>query len=187
MSFVRVIHLAVGVVLATGAAGVWAQTGAITFKGAVTASSCQVDIDGHRSKARALSPYFTVGLPSVGANDLTASGQTTGWSPFAITLQKCGQSPTLVRTHFEPGAFVDLATGRLNLDSNSTAGNVQIALRESGSANHILVGAPVGMQGTTPTQLEGYATLVYEAGYYAVGRATPGTVHSSVEYNLVYH
>lgn len=187
MSFVRVIHFAAGIVLSTGATCAWAQSGAITFKGAVTANSCQVDINGHHPIARALSTHFTVDLPSVGANDLTASGQTAGWSPFAITLQQCGLSPTLVRTHFEPGTFVDLATGRLNLDSNSTAGNVQIALRESGSADHILLGAPAGMQGTTPISLEGYAMLVYEAGYYAVGRATPGTVHSSVEYNLIYH
>src|SRR3546814_6967346 len=85
---------------------------------------------------------------------LTAPGQTAGWSPFAITLQHCSGSATLVRAHFEPGTFVDMATGRLDLDANSSAANVQIALRELGSTHNILIGAPAGAQGSTPTRSE---------------------------------
>jgi len=183
----RVFHFIAGIALAAGAPSVWAQSGAIAFTGAVVASSCEVDSSGYAPIARNLSPRFTVDLPTISTGDLTTRGQTTGWSPFVITLQHCGTSPNLVRAHFEPGTFVDMATGRLMLDSNSSAGNVQIALRELGSARHLLLGAPAGMQGTTPVELESHATLVYEAGYYALGQATPGTVHTSVEYNLVYH
>ncbi|MBO9357432.1 fimbrial protein [Bordetella petrii] len=182
----RVFHFIAGIALAAGAPSAWAQSGTITFTGAVVASSCEVDSSGYAPIARNLSPRFTVDLPTIGIDALAARGQTAGWSPFVITLQHCGTSPSLVRTHFEPGTFVDLATGRLDLDSHSSAGNVQIALRELGSTQHILIGAPAGAQGTTPRVLEDHATLVYEAGYYALGQATPGTVHTSVEYNLVY-
>jgi len=187
MTSSRVLHFIAGIALSAGATHAWAQSGAITFTGAVEASSCEVDSNSYAPIARNLSPHFTVDLPPVSVGDLTSRGQTAGWSPFVITLQHCGTSPNLVRVHFEPGTFVDLATGRLDLDSHSSAGNVQIALRELGGAQHILIGAPAGMQGTTPIELDTHATLVYEAGYYALGQATPGTVRTSVEYNLVYH
>ena len=182
----RLAYIVAGIAMLAGAFPAWAQSGTITFTGAVVANSCEVGSSGHAPVARSLSSNFTVDLPAVGIDALAAYGQTAGWSPFAITLRHCGNWPSLVRTHFEPGTFVDMATGRLDLDSRSSAGNVQIALRELGSTRHILIGAPAGAQGTTPVMLQNHATLVYEAGYYALGQATPGSVHTSVEYNLVY-
>src|SRR5690606_20489867 len=105
MTLSRVFHFVAGITLAAGAPSAWAQAGTITFTGAVIASSCEVDSSGYTPIARNLSPHFTVDLPTITTGDLTARGQTAGWSPFAITLQHCDTSPNLVRTHFEPGTF----------------------------------------------------------------------------------
>ncbi|GEM_PF-5043548 len=185
MTTPRTACLVAGIAFLASTHAAWAQRGTITFTGAVVAESCEID-GGHASMARSVSPDFTVALPSVGADALTTHGQTAGWSPFAITLHRCGNRPALVRTHFEPGPFVDMATGRLSLDSSSSASNVQIALRELGSTQHILIGAPHGGQGAMPVVLRDHITQVYEAGYYALGQVSPGSVHTSVEYNLVY-
>ncbi|CAP44815.1 fimbrial protein [Bordetella petrii] len=181
----RTACLVASIALLANTPSAWAQGGNVTFTGAVVAESCEIG-GGHPAVARSLSPRFTVDLPAIGTDTLTTHGQTAGWSPFAITLRHCGNRYALVRTHFEPGAFVDMATGRLSPDSHSSAGNVQIALRELGRTRHILIGAPPGSQGSTPVVLQGHATQVYEAGYYALGQVSPGTVHTSVEYNLVY-
>src|SRR5690606_27044068 len=86
-----------------------------------------------------------------------------------------------------PAMWASTSRRPVDVDAHSSARNVQIALREQGSARHILIGAPVGQQGPTPQLLQDHAMLVYEAGYYALGQASPGSVRTSVEYNLVYH
>src|SRR3546814_5544182 len=108
MKLFRIAQAAAVLASLAGAQGALASDGTITFKGAVLTNSCEVDSNGHVPYARSLAPDFTVGLPSVGANMLTAPGQTAGWSPFAITLQHCSGSATLVRAHFEPGTFVEI-------------------------------------------------------------------------------
>lgn len=187
MTTVRLLRYLTLLALTSAAPCGLAQSGTLLFQGTIAANSCAVHTHAHGAPVRSLSPTFTVDLPTVGTDALTTRGQTAGWSPFVIRIGQCGGFARLVRAHFEPGTFVDPATGRLDVDAHSSARNVQIALREQGSARHILIGAPVGQQGPTPQLLQDHAMLVYEAGYYALGQASPGSVRTSVEYNLVYH
>ncbi|HDC4501962.1 TPA: type 1 fimbrial protein, partial [Enterobacter kobei] len=56
-----------------------ASTGTITFNGELTDTTCEVDINGQGSDA-------TVILPTVGVNELTASGDTTGRTTFNMNI-----------------------------------------------------------------------------------------------------
>ena len=86
-----------------------ASTGTITFNGELTDTTCEVDINGQGSDA-------TVILPTVGVNQLTASGDTTGRTSFNMNISDCvigtegGHSK--VAAFFQPGNTVDLSTGR---------------------------------------------------------------------------
>ncbi|MCD9085942.1 fimbrial protein [Stenotrophomonas sp. SY1] len=159
-----------------------AADGTITFTGNVTDQTCTVSSSGGNAT-------FTVNLPTVSRTSLAAAGATAGQTPFAINLSQC--SAGNVATYFEPGASVDLSSGRLNNQAASGAGNVQIQLL--GDNNQFL---PVLAAGTGVAQgnsqwvsvaADGSANLNYSAEYYATGAATAGDVSTQVNYTIIYN
>jgi len=162
-----------------------ASTGTITFEGELTDTTCEVDINGQGSDA-------TVVLPTVGVNELTASGDTTGRTTFNMNISACvvgtegGHSK--VATFFQPGNTVDLSTGRLkNIGGSAT--NVDLLLLDaSNSYAPINVGNTdqVSSMAYVDIKPDGTAFLPYAVEYYANAQTTPGTVTSSVVYNLQY-
>lgn len=162
-----------------------ASTGTITFNGELTDTTCEVDINGQGSDA-------TVVLPTVGVNQLTASGDTTGRTSFNMNISDCvigtegGHSK--VSAFFQPGNTVDLSTGRLK-NVGGSATNVDLRLLDA-SNNY----APINVGNTDQVNnmayvdinADGTANIPYAVEYYANAQTTPGTVTSSVVYNLQY-
>lgn len=162
-----------------------ASTGTITFNGELTDTTCEVDINGQGSDA-------TIVLPTVGVNQLTASGNTTGRTSFNMNISDCvigtegGHSK--VAAFFQPGNTVDLSTGRLK-NVGGSATNVDLRLLDaSNSYAPINVGNTDQVNGMAyvDIQADGTAFLPYAVEYYANAQTTPGTVTSSVVYNLQY-
>ena len=162
-----------------------ASTGTITFNGELTDTTCEVDINGQGSDA-------TIVLPTVGVNQLTASGDTTGRTSFNMNVSDCvigtegGHSK--VSAFFQSGNTVDLSTGRLK-NVGGSATNVDLRLLDaSNSFAPINVGNTDQVSGTSyvDIQADGTAFLPYAVEYYANAQTTPGTVTSSVVYNLQY-
>ncbi|HCM9448782.1 TPA: type 1 fimbrial protein [Enterobacter bugandensis] len=162
-----------------------ASTGTITFNGELTDTTCDVSVNGQGTDA-------TVTLPTVSVNQLTAAGNTTGRTSFNMDLSNCvigtegGHSK--VAAFFQPGDTVDLSTGRLkNVGGDATMVDLQL-LDASGNYNVINIGntAQVNDMAYVDIQADGTAMLPYAVEYYANGQTTPGTVTSSVVYNLQY-
>ena len=153
-----------------------ASTGTITFNGELTDTTCEVDINGQGSDA-------TVILPTVGVNQLTASGDTTGRTSFNMNISDCvigtegGHSK--VAAFFQPGNTVDLSTGRLK-NVGGSATNVDLRLHDIGNTDQVDGMAYVDIN------TDGTALLPYAVEYFANAQTTPGTVTSSVIYNLQY-
>lgn len=159
-------------------AGAFAADGTISFKGNVTSQTCTLAPNGGSAKD------FTVTLDPVLASGLDAAGKTAGGKKFSLALSACTTTTGNVRTSFEPGPSVDLATGRLNIDSGSTAKNVQIGLKNNDNTA-IKVGADGAAQNSTLYALSnGAVTMNYIAEYVATGKATAGTANSSVMYTI---
>ncbi|EPF6317825.1 fimbrial protein [Enterobacter cloacae] len=162
-----------------------ASTGTITFEGLLTDTTCDVDIGGS-------GPSATVTLPTVSINELTAPGQVTGRTVFNMNLSGCTVAtggPSTVATYFQPGPNVNLSTGRL-INNGGTAGNnvsLQLLDAVSNTYNVINVGSTDQVDDAAYIDISGgTATLPYAVEYYAENATTPGTVTSSVVYNLMY-
>lgn len=162
-----------------------ASTGTITFNGELTDTTCEVDINGQGSDA-------TVILPTVGVNQLTASGDTTGRTSFNMNISDCvigtegGHSK--VAAFFQPGNTVDLSTGRLK-NVGGSATNVDLRLLDaSNSYAPINIGNTDQVDGMAYVDIntDGTALLPYAVEYFANAQTTLGTVTSSVIYNLQY-
>ncbi|GAB7127030.1 fimbrial protein [Silvimonas sp. JCM 19000] len=170
--------LSLAAVSALFSAGAFAADGTITFKGNVTSQTCTLGGNGSSSKD------FSVGLDSVMASSLDAAGKSSAGKQFSLKLSACTTTTGNVRTSFEPGPTVDSATGRLNLDSSSTAKNVQIAIKNADNSV-IKIGADGAAQNSALYALNGgEATMYYTAEYVATGKATAGTANSSVMYTI---
>ena len=178
----NIIKLSALIVLATTAVQAnAASSGTITFNGEVTASTCDVDINGGGADA-------TVSLPIVPATALETAGNTAGSTAFNMNLSNCSGTLTTVSAFFEAGSSVDLATGRLK-NQTGTATNVSLQLRDGSSANLDVINAGNTSQVANTTYVDassGTAILPYVVEYYAEDAATPGTVESLVTYSLQY-
>ena len=158
-----------------------ASTGTITFEGELTATTCDVSVNGG-------SESETITLPVVGTNQLTEAGNTAGRTGFVLGLSDCAGTLKTASAFFEAGSSVDLVTGRLN-NMTGTAKNVSLQLRDdsSDSRNVIQVGNTNQVAASTYVDVSsGSANLPYSVEYYANGEATAGTVVSNVVYSLQY-
>lgn len=157
-----------------------ASTGTITFNGELTASTCDVSVDGQGADA-------TVVLPTVGTNQLTSANQVAGSTGFNMALSNCAGTLKTVSAFFEAGPSVDVVTGHLK-NVSGTAGQVSLELMD-GSNAMAPIKAGNSSQTTSTTYIAastGSATLPYAVQYYADGATTAGTVVSNVVYSIQY-
>ncbi|CQJ04931.1 fimbrial protein [Yersinia frederiksenii] len=155
-----------------------ASTGTITFNGELTASTCDVAVDGQAADS-------IVVLPTVGVSQLTSAGQKAGSTGFNIALNNCAGTLQTASAYFEPGVNVD-PQGRLK--NTGTAGQVSLELLD-GSNAMAPIQAGNSNQGTSTTFVStstGSVSLPYAVQYYADGATTAGTVISSVVYSIQY-
>ncbi|RDL27144.1 fimbrial protein [Serratia fonticola] len=177
--------LAIVVSLATALGSVGlsqaASTGTITFNGELTASTCDVIVEGQAADA-------TVVLPTISTNQLDAATKTAGETAFVMALNNCSGNLQTASAFFEAGASVDAVTGRLkNLTGGAT--NVSLQLLDVSSASRAVIQAGNQNQKTGTTYVNvsaGSANLPYAVRYYAEGATTPGTVVSNVVYSIQY-
>lgn len=172
-----------------------ASTGTITFNGLVTATTCDVSVDGQGADA-------VVGLPTVSTDQLVNAGDVTGRKNFNIVATNCtlstatGDIVSQVSTFFQAGATVDPTTGRLKQQDAAGATNVELQLLDGGTYQPIKAGDTSQItgntyydltdDGTTSGNLLPTITMPYAVEYFATGQSTPGVVTSSVVYNLMY-
>ncbi|KEY58578.1 fimbrial protein [Serratia sp. DD3] len=158
-----------------------ASTGTITFNGELTASTCDVNVNGGGANG-------TVILPTVGTNQLTAATQTAGRTSFDMALTDCAGTLKTASAFFEAGPSVDLVTGHLK-NLSGTATNVSLQLRDGLSATQAVIKAGNTSQVGSASYVDvssGSATLPYAVEYYADGATTAGTVVSNVVYSIQY-
>lgn len=103
-----------------------ASTGTITFNGELTASTCDVSVDGQGADA-------TVVLPTVGTSQLTSANQVAGNTGFSMALSNCTGTLKTVSAFFEAGPSVDVVTGHLK-NVSGTAGLVSLELLDASNA-----------------------------------------------------
>lgn len=155
-----------------------ASNGTITFNGELTATTCDVSVEGQ-------GPDATVILPTLGVNVLDAASKTAGKTRFNMALTNCAGTLNTASAYFEDGATVN-AQGRLI--NSGTASNVDLQLLDgSGSRGVINVGSSEQIANTTYVDTSsGTASLPYDVQYFATAATQPGTVVSSVVYSLQY-
>ena len=182
-----------------------ASDGMITFTGAVTASTCTVNVNGAGSANAtvALPTVDTAALSGAAGTATTASQQTAAGTFFNVVLSDCSAAtdigdpaaaPTTVAIYFEAGATVDEGTGGLINTAGTGVGysNVEVKLyNASGSSvvgTQIMPGTPTN-QPTALTIANGGGTQWFYAGYATLGTtaATAGAVSTYVTYSLVYN
>ncbi|WP_337264251.1 MULTISPECIES: fimbrial protein [unclassified Serratia (in: enterobacteria)] len=156
-----------------------ASTGTITFNGELTATTCDVIIDGQSANA-------TVTLPTVGINQLTAAAKTAGRTGFIMALNNCAGTLKTASAFFEAGASVDQVTGRLK--TTGTATNVALQLLDGSGAQAVIQAGNQNQRTSTQyvSVATGSANLPYAVEYYANGATTAGTVTSTVVYSIQY-
>ena len=185
--------LATGLAVACGALALAPATlaavpdGTITFNGSVTASTCTV-----KGPTSTGSNNFTVTLPTVSANSLTANG-TGSYTPsatsFTMTLSGC-PAGAKVGTQFYSAANADTTTGSGTLKNTGVAG-VDVQLLDA-TSTPVTIGtaAPTGNANVTDqtTVASGGATLAYSAQYYATSgyAGAGGPVSTTVSYVINY-
>ncbi|KDP86736.1 MULTISPECIES: fimbrial protein [Cupriavidus] len=168
--------------LMTAAGTAQAADGTINFTGSVIASTCKINAGTND---------LAVALPRVSTSTLAKAGATAGRTPFVLSLTGCAVSedaPTKVSVSFEPGTSVNADTGRLKLQGEGAASNVEIGILNDQS-NPIKVGAASGNQNSQIVDIDsktGAAKMSYAAEYTATGVATGGSANSFVQYTLMY-
>ncbi|ALX92406.1 fimbrial protein [Serratia fonticola] len=159
-----------------------ASTGTITFNGELTATTCDVVVDGQTADA-------TVTLPTIGTNQLTAATQTAGDTGFVMALNNCAGTLQTASAFFEAGSSVDLTTGRLKNLNGAGATGVSLQLLDANNTTPTVINAGNQIQRTTAGYKDissGSADLSYIVRYYAEAPTTAGLVDSNVVYSIQY-
>lgn len=167
---------------ATGAQFATAADGTINFAGELLSQTCTISVGGVVSPAVA-----TVTLPTISNSLLDVAGKTEGRTGFDVTLSGCTGTATTAAAFFNSGSTVDPATGNLN-NTTGTATLVQLQLIDAVNGSVIQAGNTNQTTTTSRNTLaSGGVRMDYAVQYFATGAATPGTVFSSVTYNIDYN
>ncbi|MGY1449368.1 fimbrial protein [Pseudomonas chlororaphis] len=166
-------------VAATITSAAMAADGTIKFEGELTAETCRASLSGGDNES-------TVKLPTLATSALANRGAVAGLTAFSISLKECSDTPRAAAAFFQAGGTVDPVSG--NLKNSGTATEVQLQLVDATNGQAIKAGS--GQQSTSTSRITtAGSTLVelpYAVQYYAKGATGPGTVVSSVTYNIDY-
>jgi len=176
---VPLIVAAMGLAASAAHAAPASNGGILTINGELTANTCDVSGNGQGNN-------FTVTLPTVAANTLSAAGSTAGSTGFNIALTNCTPDSGNVHTFWEYGANT-LSDG--NLQNNGTAANVEVQLVDYNAGQKVIdVSKADGAQNSQTVAIaSGKANLQYAAQYISpVGSAGPGSVTTNVTYSMSY-
>lgn len=163
------------------AAATHAQSGTITFNGAVTSATCEVSFNG----AAGQDPTIT--LPTVSTASLRA-GQRAGHTPVIVHIS--GADPVCstgaVNMTLNTHRTASLINGRLRNTGAGIGGgtNVVVGLRD---ARDRAVDLTSGVVVAGSPSVGGGAEVTLAAEYFADGAdAMPGNFQAPLEYTLAY-
>ncbi|MDM1697344.1 type 1 fimbrial protein [Thiopseudomonas alkaliphila] len=160
--------------LASGSAFA-ASSGTITINGQVMDQTCTI--------VGAADQIVT--LATVAKADLAALGEEAAKQSFTIQLENCAAGNVSAFFSADTASLIDPATN--TLVNQGTATNVNVALyEENGSRIELGNAAYVYADKKTVAAVNGPATLMYSAGYYATGESTAGTVSAVANYTISY-
>lgn len=151
----------------------------VRFEGMVSASTCNVAVNGSATPV--------VLLPTVPASALAGVGANAGETAFNIAVSGCPSTASAVEVQTVFTGNNVTAGG--NLGNTGTAANVELQIATAVS------GAPVDLRNTWSStagqgiSLPANATSAnrdYYVRYYSKGGATPGTVRGSLQYAVIY-
>ncbi|QQZ35127.1 fimbrial protein [Pseudomonas sp. SK2] len=166
-------------VAATITSAAMAAEGTINFNGELKAETCQVSVNGGGNS--------TVTLPTLATSELDGAGKVAGLTAFNIKLNNCSASLKTAAAFFQAGGTVDPASG--NLRNSGTATKVQLQLVDATNGKPIKAGSGEQLTSTSRIALNNQsqsADLPYAVQYIAEAATGPGTVVSSVTYNIDY-
>jgi major type 1 subunit fimbrin (pilin) len=153
-----------------------ASDGTVTINGKIVNETCAIS-----------NPSFTVTLPTVSKNKLSAVNEVAGLTQFSIVVGTCSQvNAGGVSAYFEPDPNQVNAAGRLKNTGSAT--NVDVELLNSALTIMDLTKSS-GFQSSTSVNVTADGpgpTLTYYARYKATGAVGFGSVASSVTYTLTY-
>jgi major type 1 subunit fimbrin (pilin) len=175
------------VVVGLAAAGTAAaDSGYITFKGAVNASTCTISGIGGVSGSGA---NFTVVLPDVDLVELNTN-TTAGQKSFGLQVGSPSDPNCVINNgatlSFDKGGYLDILTGALTNGEAAGAKNTYVQLMDStGKALNLAKGDTVTVSADASG---GPVQIPLQAQYYAPkSDATAGAVSTGVQYTVVYN
>lgn len=178
-----VIAIATSGLLGLASFSAQAADGTITITGTVSDTTCSIN-----GTATGTSADKSITLPSVSAGSLSTAGNVAGTSnpsDLALTLSGCTGAATKAIARFENGPTVDQTSGYLN--NSGTATKVQVRLLNAQMQPiNITTNANNDISADSTMISGGGANLKYFAQYYSTGKATAGTVSTSVQYTMQY-
>ncbi|HAV1788593.1 TPA: type 1 fimbrial protein [Enterobacter hormaechei subsp. xiangfangensis] len=171
-------QLFIAMLLASGLMreGNTAQNVTVSFTAELLSGTCDVSVAGNGSDA-------TIILPTLTAVELNEK-KIAGYTPFTITLANCFGTLPMARVYFEKGSNVDSTYGYLK-NNGGTATNANLSLL---NADDSLVDIGFDTQPyidiSTGTGTQNFK--VAYTNYFTGGKATGGTVISSITYHIDY-
>jgi major type 1 subunit fimbrin (pilin) len=171
-------------VLAATAQTAMANSGTVTFDGAISASTCDVSVNGQGQDG-------TITLPTVSSSLLKKTGDTTGETYIQFDLRNCvvASTPAYAKVFFNMGDTINTA-GRLDIDTTVASPATNVDLQILGMDKR-----PINLTQDAENQsvlrkeiLAGVASMLYGVQYYATSDtgAGVGKVKSSVGYEINY-
>jgi len=148
----------------------------VTIVGGISASICDVTINGGRSS--------TVTLPNITSNRLPAVGSTAGDTNFVVNLRNCDPSVSQVQMNFS-SPRADAITGRINSGLGGVSlqvlgGTRQVKATQTQSEN--LVSGDYSVAVNTARA----ADLTYTVRYFREGQVTTGTLNATANLTVAY-
>ncbi|WP_179403690.1 fimbrial protein [Burkholderia guangdongensis] len=174
--------IAIALVVAPFSAAFAASANTINFQGEVADQTCEVAINGATDAASVL-------LPSVSTAKLTLAGSTAGLTTFAVGVTGCpapAKAAQAIKTVFAGNQV----TSAGNLGNTGTAANVSLQLLDPAAPSAPFDLNTAGGYSASGLSLSvGQTSASYDFAVQYVsedGRATPGSVKGSVQYQVNY-
>ncbi|MCS2158538.1 fimbrial protein [Scandinavium sp. H11S7] len=201
----KMLKTAGAVLVAAVATGVQAappaDTGLITFDGAVSSTTCTLTTSNGISANN-----LTVSMPVVSKDEVegTNLAQGVGSKTFELLLTNCpdiggvsGTDPLQASIAFTSTQFVDLSNGTLHADPtvSGAAQNVNIALYNNTATNtaQVKIGDPSDIATAQAiTMVNGAGSFAYRAAYVpgssvsGINPVTPGIVSTNTTFTISY-
>lgn len=134
---------------------------------------------------------FSVTLPTVSTQNLTANTDVAGMTPFSIAVTGCPDNVSVASNVFSGGNINTDGNLKNTATGTRAAKNVELQLLNGAGSNNAVAQSAINLKNGTNSGkydiVDDSVTLNYFVQYYAIGKTTAGTVSSSVTYTITYN